>query len=287
MAAADEADYLSGPIAAARVHPAPATSAIPERSVAGRRARFDDEVDDVDGAGYDDYGLEDEPTSATAGPARREHMSGPVTGGRAARRAELQAADHARKEAAKRNGTPIISPLDEEKPPRRSRVLMGLVAMVVVALGVLGVYQVTAPTTGEVASQASADTTTSAEVPPVSALPTLPTAPLVVEPTVDPALKAPVTVLNATKTTGLAAKIAAVIKGGGWETPAVGPYTGTDVAATTVFFTKGDETQRQAAVNLVNQFPQVVGGPTPRFFELPADVVAPGLVVVTTGDWLP
>jgi hypothetical protein len=281
MAAADEADYLSGPIAAARLHPAPSTSAIPDRSVAGRRARSDDEVDEAD---YDAY---DESAAAPgAGPARRGHVTGPPTGGRAARRAELQAADHARKEAAKRNGTPIISPLDEEKPPRRSRVLMGLVAMVVVALGVLGVYQVTAPKTGEAASQASADTTTSAEVPSVSALPTLPTAPVPVEPTVAPDLKAPVTVLNATQTTGLAAKIAAVIKGGGWETPAVGPYAGTDVAASTVFFTEGDETQRQAAVNLVNQFPQLVG-PTPRFFELPADVVAPGLVVVTTGDWLP
>ena len=287
MAAADEADYLSGPIAAARLHPAPGTSAIPERSVAARRARHDDGIDDVDAAGYDDYDLEDQPAPVTAGPASREHMSGPVTGGRAARRAELQAADHARKEAAKRNGTPIISPLDEEKPPRRSRVLMGLVAMVVVALGVLGVYQVTAPKTGEAASQAAAGTTTSAEVPPVSALPTLPTAPVVVEPKVDPALKAPVTVLNATKTTGLAAKIAAAIKAGGWATPAVGTYTGTDVAATTVFFTKGDETQRRAAVNLVDQFPKVVGGPTPRFFEMPAGIAAPGLVVVTTGDWAP
>ena len=76
------------------------------------------------------------------------------------------------------------------------------------------------------------------------------------------------------------------ISAGGWETPGVGGYTAGDVAASTVFFTEGDETQRQAAVNLVNQFPQLVG-PTPRFFELPADVVAPGLVVVTTGDWLP
>jgi hypothetical protein len=109
----------------------------------------------------------------------------------------------------------------------------------------------------------------------------------VVEPTVNPALKAPVTVLNATKTTGLAAKIAGLIQGGGWQTAPVGQYAGTDVAATTVFFTEGDETQRQAALNLVKQFPQVVGGPTPRFFEMPAGIAAPGLVVVTTGDWLP
>jgi hypothetical protein len=298
MAAADEADYLSGPIAAARLQRAPHTSAIPERSVGGRRGRFDDGADearheghDLDDHGFDGHDLDDEPVPAAAsaaGAARRGPVSGPTTGSRAARRAELQAADQARKEAAKRNGTPIISPLDEEKPPRRSRVLMGLVAMVVVALGVLGVYQVIAPNTDEAASQASPDTTTSAEVPSVSALPTLPTAPVVVpEAPVDPNLKLPVTVLNATQTTGLAAKISAVIKGGGWDTPPVAQYPGSDVAATTVFFTKGDETQRQAAVNLVNQFPQVVGGPTPRFFEVPAGVAAPGLIVVTTGDWVP
>jgi hypothetical protein len=33
-------------------------------------------------------------------------------------------------------------------------------------------------------------------------------------------------------------------------------------------------------------FPQLQG-PTPRFFEVPAGVTAPGLVVVTTGDWQP
>ena len=72
----------------------------------------------------------------------------------------------------------------------------------------------------------------------------------------------------------------------GWETPGVGGYTGNDVAASTVFFTEGDETQRQAAVQLVDAFPQLQG-PAPRFFELPADVTAPGLVVVLTGDWTP
>ena len=281
MAAADQADYVSSPIRGLR--PAPGTTAIPERSVAGRRAGFDDLDDHEVG---DDRDFDDAPSAefSSAGGAMRR--SGPPTGGRAARRAELQAADLARKEAAKRNGTPIISPLDEENPPRRSRVLLGLVAMVVVALGVLGVYQVTSPNADEASSQANAAPTAAADVPDASALPTLPTAPVVVEPTVSPDAKAPVTVLNATQTTGLAAKIAAAVAAGGWETPSVGPYPGTDVAASTVFFTEGDETQRQAAVNLVNQFPQLAG-PAPRFFEVPADVTAPGLVVVTTGDWQP
>jgi hypothetical protein len=123
-------------------------------------------------------------------------------------------------------------------------------------------------------------------VPDAAALPTLPTAPSVVEPPVSPDAKAPVTVLNATQTTGLAKKVADSMAAKGWQTPAVGAYTGTDVAASTVYFTEGDETQRQAAVNLVNQFPQLAG-PAPRFFDVPADVAAPGIVVVTTGDWLP
>jgi hypothetical protein len=164
-------------------------------------------------------------------------------------------------------------------------VLLGLVAMVVVALGVLGVYQVVSPDTDEAGSQASAAETSAPVTPEVSALPTLPTAPPV-EPTVAAPVRAPVTVLNATQITGLAAKIAASVAAAGWETPAVGQYTATDVAASTVFFTEGDETQRQAAVQLVDQFPQLAG-PAPRFFEVPADVAAPGLVIVTTGDWQP
>jgi hypothetical protein len=35
----------------------------------------------------------------------------------------------------------------------------------------------------------------------------------------------------------------------------------------------------------VQQFPEI-SGPAVRFFEVP-DVEAPGLVVVTTGEWLP
>jgi len=99
-------------------------------------------------------------------------------------------------------------------------------------------------------------------------------------------VRVPVTVLNSTDINGLAAKVAGTVAAGGWETPAVGAYTAGDVAASTVFFTEGDENQRQAAVQLIEQFPQLQG-PTPRFFELPADVQAPGLVVVTTGDWQP
>jgi hypothetical protein len=58
------------------------------------------------------------------------------------------------------------------------------------------------------------------------------------------------------------------------------------VAVSTVFFTEGDENQRQAALQLIEQFPQL-SGPAPRFFELPAELSAPGLAVVAAGYWQP
>jgi hypothetical protein len=99
-------------------------------------------------------------------------------------------------------------------------------------------------------------------------------------------VRVPVTVLNATDISGLAGKISTTVVGAGWESPAVGAYENGDVAVTTVFFTEGDENQRQSALQLIEQFPQITG-PAPRFFELPAEVTAPGLVVVAAGDWQP
>jgi hypothetical protein len=92
-------------------------------------------------------------------------------------------------------------------------------------------------------------------------------------------------VLNATSINGLAGRISDAIKAGGWTTTAVGAYTANDIAASTVYFTQGDDQQRQAAVQLVNQFPQLQG-PVPRFFDVPGNAT-PGLVVVVTGDWKP
>jgi hypothetical protein len=294
MAAADEAGFVAASLGSSRLHPAPATTMIPERSTTSRRDRSADEDSAAADSAPDDFADEDSaghavepvaPVPAT-GAGSRGAGTGPATGSRAARRAELQAAEVARRETAKRNGVPIVEALADERPRRRPhRVTMGLVAMVVVALGVLGVYQVTSPGANEAGSQAKAETTTAAELPDAAALPTLPAAPVVEEP-VAADVKAPVTVLNATQIGGLAAKVAASMAAAGWETPAVGPYAGTDVAASTVFFTEGDETQRQAAVQLVDQFPQLAG-PAPRFFEVPADIAAPGLVVVTAGDWQP
>ncbi len=243
---------------------APSTTLIPERSVA-RRDEEPTDVDDVD----DEL------------PAPRSSSRTPV-GGRAALRAERQAAEEVRLKAAKDSGGAL---LDEE--PRRSprRVAKGLVAMAVVALGVLGVYQFTSPQTDEVgATQPTAPVV----VAPVVPLPPLPELSLEapVEPAAATPVRVPVVVLNATTISGLAAKISTAVVGAGWESPGVGAYDGGDIPASTVYYTDGDETQLEAATQLVEQFPQLAG-PAPRFFELPAEISTPSLVIVATGDWTP
>lgn len=254
----------------AALAPTPMTSLIPERSLVQR----DEDIPDLD---------EELPAARSSRGSTRT----PV-GGRAGLRAERQAADEARRRAAKESGVAL---LDDEPSRAPRRMAKGLVAMGVVALGVLGVYQVTSPKTDEAAaSTRNVPATTS--VAPVTPLPPLPeldtgaeTAP-VEEAVPSTPVRVPVTVLNATDVTGLAAKISGAVVGGGWEAAGVGAYEGDDVAASTVYYTEGDETQRQAAVQLVDQFPQLQG-PTPRFFELPAEITTPGLVVVAAGEWTP
>ena len=74
------------------------------------------------------------------GPARRPRPgTGPVMGNRAAQRAERQAADMARRKAERQRGS-AVAVLDDEPQARiPQRVIKGLVAMTIVALGVLGV----------------------------------------------------------------------------------------------------------------------------------------------------
>jgi hypothetical protein len=245
------------------VRPAP----VPDRRVAGRRGRSSALVDD-------------ERAIPVRGPG-----AGPI-GGRAAQRAERQAADMARRKAvAKRTGGSTSAlPEEDEEPRKPRRVLQGLVAMAVVGLGVLGVYTYVAPAPQDAAAQTPVVTAPTGA--PTSELPPLPTEPVAAEPTVAAPIRVPVTVLNGTDINGLAGKISSAVVDAGWESPGVGAYEGGDVAVSTVFFTEGDENQRQAALQLIEQFPQLTG-PAPRFFELPADVTAPGLVVVAAGDWQP
>jgi LytR cell envelope-related transcriptional attenuator len=201
-------------------------------------------------------------------------------------------ADAERRKVAKRNGESLSArayldgaDLDGPRAPRRR--VMALVAVAIVALGVLGVYSFASPKTQPTAAGTPVPTTSAAPSSGVqdAVLPPLSTAPEPVPSAPSTPVRVPVTVLNATRVTGLAGRIAGVLQAGGWEAPATGTYTGGDVAVTTVFFTEGDETQRQAAVQLVDQFPQLTG-PAPRFFEVP-DQPTPGLVVVAGGEWQP
>jgi hypothetical protein len=277
--------------------PAPGTTAIPERRIRGRRrqqvAAVRDSVENGIDADQDyerDQDIDRAHDDDRAPPPVRGPVSGPVVGGRAAMRAERQAADMARRKREKQTGSAVavLDELEAEGDVRKPRrVVKGLLAMTVVALGVLGVYSYVSPETKQAAAQ-SPSTTAPAIVPNATApLPELPSTPVdTPAAAVAAPVRAPITVLNATKTTGLAAKAADAFKGAGWVPAGVGGYTGGDIAASTVFFTQGDETQRQAAVQLVDAFPQLQG-PTPRFFELPAGVTAPGLVVVLAADWKP
>jgi hypothetical protein len=165
--------------------------------------------------------------------------------------------------------------------------------MVVVALVVLGVWSFTSPRTQETSAQTPTAPTAAASPvaaspvaePPVAADPALEATPPEATAPAGP-VKAPITVLNSTRITGLAAAVGSRFSAGGWQVNEPLPYRGTDVAVTTVFYTEGDPVQEEAANQLVAQFPDITGGPTVRFFDV-AGVADPGLVVVVTGDWRP
>ncbi|MFW3170683.1 LytR C-terminal domain-containing protein, partial [Geodermatophilus sp. CPCC 206100] len=289
----------------ARRAPAPATEAIPDRTAAGRDVDVDD--DRWDDERWDDGGVDARWDEADGVAAARDEPSdrdrdrdpwtdpgtGPstaVVGGRAALRAERHAAEAARRKAGNRSTVPRLDDdEDERRPSGVRRAATGLLAVAVVALLVLGVYSFAVPDAEEASraqSTAPTPTTSAAPASPSSALPPLEVAPL---PPADGApatpVRAPVTVLNATGITGLAREVADAIGGQGWESPGVGEYQGGDIAVTTVYYAKGDATQQQAAAQLVEQFPEI-HGPAERFFEVP-DTVAPGLVLVATGEWRP
>jgi hypothetical protein len=299
---------------------APATTAIPDREIVRDRAgadetvvpatevpatvipdagdhdeRFPDDTPSPDedrfsggrGSGLPDLGAGERP--AATGPTSGSQTG--VVGGRAALRAERQAAEEGRRREAKRTGvkhvrTPVPGTEDDEPRPTRRRGVAALVAVVVVALLVLGVYSFASPEPQEASDPQDATPTTSAPVQTSGALPPLNVDPL---PPVDEApatpVRVPVTVLNATDVTGLASTIAGLLDEGGWPTLETGAYEGTDVPVTTVYFTEGDEAQRQSALQLVEAHPEVTG-PAVRFFEV-SEAAAGGLVVVAAGDWKP
>ncbi|GHE12313.1 LytR C-terminal domain-containing protein [Klenkia taihuensis] len=228
--------------------------------------------------------------AAAAGPGtgpqarRTEPGSGEtgVIGGRAASRAERQAVDAALRREERRQGISTIPPLPEEGRRGSRGLVAALVAVVVVALVLLGFWAYQRPGADESAAStptsASSAPATSTSAQPTTAAPT----------TAAPAgpVYAPVTVLNATDVDGLAGDIGGVLSAGGWEVRGESTYPEQDVAVTTVFYTAGDATQQAAAATLQEQFPDIVGGPSERFFDVDGEP-DPGLVVVATGSWQP
>jgi hypothetical protein len=89
----------------------------------------------------------------------------------------------------------------------------------------------------------------------------------------------PLTVLNNTIKSGLAAQAAQKFSTKGWQVGPVGNYTG-DLSATTVYYDSTNPAQHRAAETLAAQFPEVAQV-QPRFAGLPGS----GLTVVLAPDW--
>ncbi|OMQ12105.1 hypothetical protein A7K94_0221685, partial [Modestobacter sp. VKM Ac-2676] len=164
----------------------------------------------------------------------------------------------------------------------------GVLAVVLVALTVLSVWSFTTPETQETSARSPVTSSAPTASAPAAAAPetavadqvltTPPTVP--VEP-----VRVPITVLNSTGINGLAGDLGEQFSGGGWGIAATGAYPGSDIAASTVYFTAGDPVQEAAASQLIEEFPELTG-PAARFFDVPGQP-APGLVVVATGNWRP
>lgn len=88
--------------------------------------------------------------------------------------------------------------------------------------------------------------------------------------------KAPVTVLNNSRRSQLAARAAGQLHGGGWPIAQVGNFTGR-IPVSTVYYARGQEGVARA---LARQFP-AIQRVHPRFAGLPGS----GLTLVVTREW--
>ena len=96
-------------------------------------------------------------------------------------------------------------------------------------------------------------------------------------PTTEPVVaKAPVTVLNNSRRTGLAHRAAAQVAGGGWPIKQIGNFTGR-IRISTVYYAPG---QAAVAEKFAHQF-SAVQRVLPRFEGLPGT----GLTLVVTREW--
>ena len=285
------------PSRAARARPR-ARRLIPERRTvgsparAGRAGRLADRVD-ADRLRASTQASRPPPT--TTAPRRRSAVRprGPVVGGRAAKRAERQAAEHGPPQGARSARAPAVAVLDEleadgaGRKPRR--VVKGLLAMTVVALGVLGVYSFVSPRDqgGRGATSPATQRSAPALAPgrDRAAARAAEHAGRRRRPRPRRPVRAPITVLNATTINGLAAKAADGVRGGGLGDPRRRRLQRQRRRRQHgLLHRRATRRSGRRRVQLVDAFPQLQG-PAPRFFELPADVPAPGLVVVLAGDW--
>jgi hypothetical protein len=95
-------------------------------------------------------------------------------------------------------------------------------------------------------------------------------------PAPETAAKIPVTVLNNSRRTGLAHRVADELRAGGWPIRQTGNFTGR-IRTTTVYYAPGE---RGSALALARQYPSI-HRVLPRFAGLPGQ----GLTLVITRDW--
>ncbi|MDP3711584.1 MAG: LytR C-terminal domain-containing protein [Mycobacteriales bacterium] len=205
-----------------------------------------------------------EPVSAADPVWAGAPLEEPVLGSRAARRAAAHD--------------------DAISPVRAAAGALVAVAGVALGIGALLWARGDAPQgTPTVGSPVTQPTVTSSVTPTGTAQPTatstvtaVPTTPVVV-PTASPSAvaKAPVTVLNNSRRTGLAASAAQRFAAGGWPIRQTGNFTGR-VTTTSVYYPPGGEA---VARDFARQFG--IGRVAPRFPGLPGT----GLTVVLTRDY--
>ena len=141
------------------------------------------------------------------------------------------------------------------------------------------------PAPGAVAEKPASARITDSPSPAVSASPSPAVSPsAAVPPAAEPpatqtpaaAHKLPVTVLNNSRISHLAARVAADLRAKGWPVRKTGNFTGR-IKSTTIYYARG---QRAAAVTLARAFHQIQRV-EPRFAGLPGH----GLTLVVTRDW--
>ncbi len=244
---------------------------------------------------------EPEPAAASLAPADAER----ATGAAPPRPAEASLAAPGLRRPAPPPGRRHRAPQQGALSPGRA--LAGAVVSVGgVALGILSLLWVTgdAPAPADVAARTAAPTVQTAPLeteqapadsPPVAAeLPVPPPAPPVPAPPVPaplvpappvalapaPAAAAsavvPITVLNNSRTTGLAARAAATFRDGGWPVAETGNFTGR-IRATTVYYAPGQQASARAFADRFPGIERVL----PRFDGLPGS----GLTVVLTREF--